>query len=611
MGPNQAPGFARTTVNCISKAPAKLRRLWKEARRYGGILAQKSGLEKIVQDLLTTFGARSPSQSPAPLSAPSREEAKSDGAEQLVESPPRQRKPLRVRFRSPPHQVVKTPDRVQQPSPYRVEKPLNRVMEQQRKRRDLLTRLKDLSVSNRTQRTQRISKPPKEAEQSTDFKQETNEGSKGTKRNGSSTHLPKASKDASTNANTLTLDNLSIRDSVPQGVPLRRSSTGISSASRLLGGAERPKTAPGDVQREAQHRRRASLRSADAQSADASSSSAQSADAQPEDPPKKQAPRASPEPEVLIFSNRRRFARNFARKKALRDAEAKRLAQEADETAAQARKARRGPLNARPEEAVIQILSAAREKSLNADLATPADHVLAHAPVEITRRDLGSLLPQRGTADNSIGWLNDTIITAAMAQVVEHGNARARHQKGQVPRFHAFSTFFYTTFKDRGHASVRRFGRRAGVMGTNLLQCEVVFIPVHRSSHWTLLVVYPTTRFIEYYDSLGGDAEEFLDDAKAWLAAELGEAWDEDEWEVREGDSPQQNNGKDCGVFLVTTAKMLMLGWNPKLTYGSRHMVTQRRRIAAELLAGGYREDLAPPEPAHRWELYETEEDGQ
>ena len=325
----------------------------------------------------------------------------------------------------------------------------------------------------------------------------------------------------------------------------------------------------------------------------------------------------------LVSSRRRSQFREDTRRRAKEQAKARRLAilaqeeeeerarrlaeqqaHKAQEDADRAREAQRRGLRATPNEPVIAPLSAEWEHRVNAALDAPAGKVLAETPHAVTRRDLGTLLPQRGTADSSIGWLNDTVIAAAMTQVVAHGLARTGHKRGAVPKFHAYSTFFYTEFKSKGYEKVRRYGKRAGVMGANLLQCEMVFIPVHKASHWTLLVVYPMARAIEYYDSLSGYARPFLDDAKAWLANELGEHWNEDEWVTREGDSPQQNNGKDCGVFLVTTAKMLMLGWNPAEAYDSRFMVTQRRRIAAEILAGGYQDDLAPPEAPGRWVAY-------
>ena len=221
--------------------------------------------------------------------------------------------------------------------------------------------------------------------------------------------------------------------------------------------------------------------------------------------------------------------------------------------------------------------------------------------MEIKRKDLGTLLPQLGTADRSSGWLNDSVIAAALKQVVEHGLARTRHRRGEVPKFHAFATHFFSTFRKSGYAAVKRWTKRAGIANANLLQCEMVFVPVHSGAHWTLLVLHPTKRRIEYYDSLNGYAGPFISGVKEWLACELGDDWHEEEWSAHVGESPQQDNGNDCGVFLVTNAKMLMLGWAPTGAYGSRDMETQRQRLAAEILAGGYSDDLAPPEPAERW----------
>ena len=282
---------------------------------------------------------------------------------------------------------------------------------------------------------------------------------------------------------------------------------------------------------------------------------------------------------------------------------------QAAENAENAIQAQRRGLRAKPPGHLIVPLSSSHNAAVDTALAQSTETVLSKGNVEVKRYDLGTLLPQAGRGDPSNGWLNDTIIDAAMSHVIAYGLERVGHQAGQVPRFHSYTPFFYSNFRDRGHAHVRRWGRRANVMGANLLQCEIVFVPVNSGSHWTLLVLYPLARAVEYYDSLDGDGAVHLDRIQDWLSQELGDAWKEEEWVFRTAHSPKQNNGRDCGVFVVTSAKMLMLGWEPSEAYGWVNMPNQRRRIAAEILAGGYKEDLELGEAPGRWLQYQKKVD--
>ena len=329
---------------------------------------------------------------------------------------------------------------------------------------------------------------------------------------------------------------------------------------------------------------------------------------------------------TLPISRRRSLTRILARKKAEEEAEAARLAieaekaekervqRQAEEQAKQAQEAmaarisaQKSGLRAVPQEVILKPLSTTWRNHVYSAMMEHPDFVLTENPIQVKRYDLGTLLPQPGTDDRAHGWLNDTIIQAAMTQAVQFGLAHTSFRRGQVPKFHAHNPFFSSSLRDRGPAAVKRFGKRANIMGANLLQCEIVFVPVCHGSHWTLLVAYPMARVVEYYDSLGGGGARYLTMALAWLADELGPLFVESEWTTRVEQSPQQDNGRDCGVFTVTTAKMILLGWDPAAAYDCSHMPDQRQRIAAELMAGGYEGDLEPPVPAGRWTGYVPE----
>ncbi|PGH18443.1 hypothetical protein AJ79_00513 [Helicocarpus griseus UAMH5409] len=204
----------------------------------------------------------------------------------------------------------------------------------------------------------------------------------------------------------------------------------------------------------------------------------------------------------------------------------------------------------------------------------------------LTRRDLS-------TCYRELEWLNDEVINAYLALIVDYARRAAGNSgRNEKPKYHAFNTFFFSNLRDKGYESVRRWASRAKIGGQALLGVETVFVPIHNSSHWTLMVVRPAARTIEHFDSLGAPSLAHVSLVKEWLRGELGDLFVEEEWRVLPSISPQQNNGSDCGVFLLTTAKLVALG--QPLKYGARDIPEIRKRIVAELMNGGFEGDFDP-----------------
>lgn len=205
----------------------------------------------------------------------------------------------------------------------------------------------------------------------------------------------------------------------------------------------------------------------------------------------------------------------------------------------------------------------------------------------LSRRDLATCYT-RGE------WLNDEVINAYLALLVDylrrsHNNA-GRHDK---PRFHAFNTFFFSSLRDRGYESVRRWASRAKVGGADLLNVDTIFIPVHHAAHWTLIVVKPADRTIEHFDSLGSISREHVGLVKAWIRGEVGAAFVDEEWKILPSESSQQTNGSDCGIFLLSSAKAVAFGVDP-LSYAARDIPLLRMKVVGELMNGGLEGDFAP-----------------
>lgn len=282
------------------------------------------------------------------------------------------------------------------------------------------------------------------------------------------------------------------------------------------------------------------------------------------------------------------------RAKAEADERARKQAEEEEERKKYARRI--------PVEKVIQPLTAKWESNVTAALAQVPGKPVAHTikGTEILRRDIGFVLPQSGTEDDQRGYLNDAIIEAYLLAIVDRGNRVAGHKRGEAPKMHAFNNFFYDNLKQHGPERVKRWASKAKIGGKDLLKAEWIFIPICESLHWTLFVVSGTRKTIEYFDSLNMNVMGRIDVVKRWLKSELGSGYVDDEWKIIEdlkfpgrGKGPHQNNGSDCGVFVITTAKMISLGVDPMAVLPT-DMVTQRRRLIAELINGGFTDDFEP-----------------
>ncbi|KAI4147447.1 MAG: hypothetical protein LQ340_005546 [Diploschistes diacapsis] len=261
---------------------------------------------------------------------------------------------------------------------------------------------------------------------------------------------------------------------------------------------------------------------------------------------------------------------------------------------------------AAPSFPIFSPLSAEEDARVDSKIvAVPSQHgskqlatSVSGAPIK--RSDFGRLLE----LDRNGGWLNDETVNASVEQSVAYVLEKSGHTKGKIPSMHAFSSFFYSTLAKSGAKGVKTWSRRPKIGGENLLSVDSVFIPVNEgNAHWTLLVVSPKLRVVEYFDSFHTSGTVQLANVQKWVAEELGAKYNPTEWNFRPGVGPRQTNGKDCGVFVASTARCIAMGWDPEKSYGAGDMITQRRRIAAEILAGPSLAGELEPEVAEgRWE---------
>ena len=296
---------------------------------------------------------------------------------------------------------------------------------------------------------------------------------------------------------------------------------------------------------------------------------------------------ASPETGRLASSNRRLSTRAQRQREAeekARKEEEERLAAEAAEE-----ERRRRLYRENPEESIFPPISAEMKAKVDKILSSgPRVHIAQYQHNGITRQTFNTLVGHNA-------WLNDEMVNKSTEQSVDHVLDLANLKRGTTPPIHAYNSFFYKTLCEKGPKGVSRWGIRAKIAGEALLDVETVFLPINEGhSHWTLIVISPSLRTVEYFDSFHTKGDKHWDAIKGWLAAELGDKYDANEWTCREGVGPTQKNGWDCGVFVISTVKSIAFGWDPKFAYSSEDMAAQRWRIAAEILTNNLKGELEP-----------------
>ena len=117
--------------------------------------------------------------------------------------------------------------------------------------------------------------------------------------------------------------------------------------------------------------------------------------------------------------------------------------------------------------------------------------------------------------------------------------------------------------------------------GGNVFKLENIIIPVNiGDNHWSLVVAYVQKREIKYYDSMGGGGgAKWMEALQVYLRGEalkwVGDSTvgqdllKLDEWSLvstTTDDTPQQNNGSDCGAFTCTFAKYVDEGLEMNFT---------------------------------------------
>ncbi|KAJ4301679.1 hypothetical protein N0V90_003772 [Kalmusia sp. IMI 367209] len=210
----------------------------------------------------------------------------------------------------------------------------------------------------------------------------------------------------------------------------------------------------------------------------------------------------------------------------------------------------------------------------------------------LTAHDFGTLLPSEFHGD-PLAWLNDNIVDEYISILVEHVKKMENYthkRNGPAPPVHAFGSQWYTTML-KNEKSVGRWAGKKQLGGKNFLDCKLVLFPICDGNHWRLIAIKPQERLVEYFDSLGGQGHRYTDTVLRYLELELGEHFVASEWTTSGADkseqkSKRQENSRDCGIFTVLNALVLLRGEEHTRVEVTTSMNVARRRVAASLLAG-------------------------
>ena len=202
----------------------------------------------------------------------------------------------------------------------------------------------------------------------------------------------------------------------------------------------------------------------------------------------------------------------------------------------------------------------------------PAKEVLAKHGLHLTRGDFRSL--------SGRNYLNDKIIEEYLRLI-----SVRNEENSQLPSVHVCSVFLFKQLSKFGLEEGCR--RTSNWIKEDITMKDMVLFPIHSGQHWTLVVVEPDKKVVQYLDSLtvsrGFSSAPRL--VKAFMERRHREKGEEVEYRVKiREDIPQQTNGVDCGVFACQYAERITRkAW---MEFQQRDMKEARKTMTMELLEG-------------------------
>lgn len=182
-------------------------------------------------------------------------------------------------------------------------------------------------------------------------------------------------------------------------------------------------------------------------------------------------------------------------------------------------------------------------------------------------------------------WLDSIVISFYVKMLMKRGEVNQE----TMPKVFGFGTEFWTEYEreDFDYESTQLLTN-----GFDLFDYDIILVPVYvNDNHWTLAVIYINEDkiVIQYYDSLGGENEELLDQLVEYLREEhlnrkgvpLITTF------YRQYYKKQQENDFDCGAIVCSIAESLSR--NEKIEcqlFREEDMAKFRRVMIYEICSG-------------------------
>ncbi|WVN85972.1 uncharacterized protein L203_101130 [Cryptococcus depauperatus CBS 7841] len=198
-------------------------------------------------------------------------------------------------------------------------------------------------------------------------------------------------------------------------------------------------------------------------------------------------------------------------------------------------------------------LNPQQERTIDQHLSNPSFKKVVPA-AEITSSSLKRLKPNI--------WLDDEVINGYCDLMVQ----RLKGERGDGRKVHFLNSFFYVRLADKGYESARL---RRWTKKVDIFSLDILFFPINLGNlHWTCLAINFPRKRIEYYDSMGdygNSRKTIFKNVREYLDKESrdkkGKPMDLIGWvDIFNKNTPQQDNGSDCGVFTLQTLEALTRG---------------------------------------------------
>ncbi|KAH8923488.1 cysteine proteinase [Atractiella rhizophila] len=207
---------------------------------------------------------------------------------------------------------------------------------------------------------------------------------------------------------------------------------------------------------------------------------------------------------------------------------------------------------------------------------------------QVSDSDLRKLLPGQ--------WLNDEVVNFYGSLVMSRSRGSINKSGAEKDYYdvHVYSSFFYSKLTSKaGYDGVRRWTKKVDVFSKDIL-----WIPINVcNTHWVIAAINIRLKRFEYYDSMARQDPRVLENLRCYFENEhmdkKGAPIDLSEWEdFYDPNTPQQNNGYDCGLFTSMVMECLSRVGGV-FDYGQRNMPYLRRKMIYECGEGRLMEE--PP----------------